>query len=59
MTLLCRVYGTPMLLAQTFRKKKKSFNFLIQFFNLYLETKPILIFQSIILHMDLLIIVAF
>ena len=35
---------------------KKSFNFLIQLFiYLYLETKPIIVFQGIILHMDIVI----
>ena len=38
-----------------FQEKKKSFNFLIQFLYLYLETKPIIVFQGIILHMDIII----
>ena len=39
-----------------FQKKIFHFNFLIQFFTyLYLETKPIIVFQVIILHMDIVI----
>ena len=41
-----------------FQGKKKifRFNFLIQFFiYLYLETKPIIIFQGIVMHTDIVI----
>ena len=42
--------------AQTFRKEIFHFNFLIQLFIcLYLETEPIIIFQGIILHMDIIL----
>ena len=35
---------------------EKSFNFLFQFFiYLYLETKPIIVLQGIILHLDIII----
>ena len=47
-----------MFLAQTFRGEKKifHFNFLIQLFiYLHLETKPIIVSQSIILHTDIVI----
>ena len=44
---------TP-LMAQTFKKKIFHFNILLQFFiYLHLETKPVIIFQGIILHMDI------
>ena len=37
-------------------KEISHFNFLIQLFTyLYLETKPIISFQGIILHMDIII----
>ena len=37
-------------------QEKKSFNFLIQLYSyLYLETKPIIVFGGIILHMDIII----
>ena len=42
--------------AQTLRKKIFRFNFLIQLFiYLHLETKSIIVFQGIILHMDIII----
>ena len=51
-----RVQCAPALLAQTLRKDIFRFNFLIQLFlYLYLETKPIIVFQGIILHMDIII----
>ena len=61
-TLLCimcsHVYCTPTFLAQIFRKNLKisHFNFVIQLFvYLYLETKPITVFQGIIFHTDIII----
>ena len=40
----------------TFKKKIFRFNFLIQLFiYLYLQTKPIIIFQGIILHVDIIV----
>ena len=45
-----------MVLAQTYRKKNFHFNLLIQLFiYLHLETKSIIVFQGIILHMDIII----
>ena len=45
-----------MFLAQTFKKKIFHFNFLIQLFiYLYLETKPMIIFQGIILRKDIIV----
>ena len=47
------VYRTPLVLAQSFRKKIFHFNFLFQLFiYLNLETKPIIVFQGIILYVD-------
>ena len=47
----------PTFWAQAFRKKIFHFNFLIQLFiYLYLETKLIIVFQGIILHMDIVIV---
>ena len=43
----------PTFLAQIFRKK--SFYFFNSFFYLYLETKPSIVFQGIIFHMDIII----
>ena len=49
------VLYAPMFFAQTFRKKIFHFNSLIQLFiYLYLKTKPIIIFQGIILHTDII-----
>ena len=50
------VYCVPVVLAQIFRKKVFCFTFLIQLFiYLYLETKLIIAFHGIILHMDIVI----
>ena len=50
----CHVKCAPTSLAQTFRKKIFHFNFLIQLFiYLYLERKLIIIFQGIILYVDI------
>ena len=38
-----------------FQEKIFCVNFLIQFFNLYLETKLIIVFQGIILQTDIVI----
>ena len=38
-----------------FQEKIFCVNFLIQFFNLYLETKLIIVFQGSILHMNIFI----
>ena len=49
------LYRAPMFLAQLSGIIFHS-NFLIQFFiYLYLETKPIIVFRGIILHMDIVI----
>ena len=54
LTVFRHVERPPTILAQTFRKKKPFI--LIQFFiYLYLETKPIIIFQGIILHTDIIL----
>ena len=54
--MFCRVEHTPMVLDQTYRKEVFCFNLLIQFLiYLYLETKPIIVFQGIILCMDIII----
>ena len=46
---------TPMFLAQTLRKKIFCFNFLFQFLMYsYLETKPIIVFQGAVLHVDII-----
>ena len=46
----------PTFSAQAFRKKIFCLHFKVQLFiYLYLETKPIIIFQDIILHMDIII----
>ena len=49
------VYCAPMVLAQTFRKKIFCFNFFMHYFYLFLETKAMVVFQSIILHINIVI----